>query len=335
MKKFMALLLACLVLFSFTGCRKKETETGRSPVKPAPTYRLASGESPSVNYRIGVTLSKQLGRLFEGTDTSTVETMGSVANVELLHRHKAELALVQQDVAESIFSGTGPYRSAPYQAIREVAVFPLQPVYFLVPASSPIRRVEDLKGKKVAVGAPGSGSEVTIRRLLRAFRLNSQDVSLQYLSFADQLKALENGAVDAAFIISGLPSIELRSLFLQHSVRPLDLAGPQIDSLIQQYGYYEPVEIPANTYAKQPQPSLTFGVRLLLLANEALTVEDTYAISQNLAADWTEIRKGEESLASLKVQDLFLETGIPYSEGTIRYLNERSHHGQKEAETKS
>ena len=183
------MVLLAVSLFLVSACHKKETAP-QPAAAPMPQLRLAADEGPNTNARAAVAISRLLSLHFDGLDTSTLSTAGSLASLDLMKQGKADLAIVQQDVAEAVFSGKALYEGKPYQDFRELCYLGSRTLYFLVPRLSTLSDIRELKDCKVAVGAPGSGMEVTVRALLRAAHMKRQDMVFQYLSDQEALSAV-------------------------------------------------------------------------------------------------------------------------------------------------
>ncbi|MCH3951080.1 MAG: TAXI family TRAP transporter solute-binding subunit [Acidaminococcus sp.] len=313
-KSFTILTLICCLLLG-AGCHKEAKAPKPVNEKPAVmSVRIGAGNVPGVYARIGSELDKLLKKELPDAADGTLSSNGSIANVELLHQKKVELALTQEDVAELAFAGKGPFAGRPFQDIRQIASLHLEALHFIVPFDSPIRSVADLKKKRIALNAPGSGSEVTVRKVLQAWHLTDQDVDIQYLPEDQILKGLEAGTLDAAFIITGFPSLELKPYVADHKVRLVSLEGPQLASMFERYGYYHPVLMGAGTYKEQNNPVVTLGVRCLLVCTESTPKEITAAAASVICAHLEDLKIADEAFWPLEKSDLFPVLGVPMVE---------------------
>lgn len=313
MKKIIVALLA-VSLFLVSACHKKEATAPQKGVAPHPQLRLAADEGPNTNARAAVAISRLLSLHFDGLDTSTLSTAGSLASLDLMKQGKADLAIVQQDVAEAVFSGKALYEGKPYQDFRELCYLGPRTLYFLVPRFSPISDMKELKDRKVAVGAPGSGMEVTVLALLRAAHMNRQDITLQYLSNQDALSAVAAGRVDAAFVMGGLPDKEINEALAGGAIRLVPLEAPAFEELAERTGLYLPTTIKLGTYPYMDAPVVTLSVPVLLVGTSELPKERTLALRRLLQSGVGEIKKSDVSLLSFSDQALFTSSGIPFPE---------------------
>lgn len=123
------MVLLAVSLFLVSACHKKETAP-QPAAAPMPQLRLAADEGPNTNARAAVAISRLLSLHFDGLDTSTLSTAGSLASLDLMKQGKADLAIVQQDVAEAVFSGKALYEGKPYQDFRELCYLGSRTLYF-------------------------------------------------------------------------------------------------------------------------------------------------------------------------------------------------------------
>ena len=213
MEKIVLSVLA-LLFFLTTGCGGKAGQAPGSRT-PAKELTLATGQSLDSYGNLGndlAALVSQDGRmpLLKGLESS-----GSLANIELLRQEKADLALVQSDVAWYARTGTDLYQDRPLEDLQQVGMLYPETVQIITYDLTGIRKLQDLKGKTVSVGAAGSGSSLNARQILEAAGLTEDDMRVQYLTVTDTVRALKEGTVDAAFLTSSLPHPALKELARQ------------------------------------------------------------------------------------------------------------------------
>ena len=142
--------------------------------------------------------------------------------------------------------------------------------------------MNDLRGKRIAVGAAGSGTEVNCRQILEALGLSYNDVSPQYLNFAEAANGLRDGNVDVAVVTAGVPTAAIRDVASQKDVVILPVSDALARKLIAKYPFYTKFSIPKETYPKQTRDVQTLAVKAMLLvdasADEQLVYDMTKAI---------------------------------------------------------
>ena len=165
-------------------------------------------------------------------------------------------------------------------------------LYFLVPRLSTLSDIRELKDCKVAVGAPGSGMEVTVRALLRAAHMKRQDMVFQYLSDQEALSAVASGRVDAALVMGGLPDKEINEALAGGALRLIPLEGAAFEELAERTGLYLPTTIKLGTYPYMEGPVPPF-CSSPTCRNKLAPKERTLALRSLLQNGVGEIKKSD------------------------------------------
>lgn len=219
-------------------------------------------------------------------------THGGEENLRLLRDGRVSLALAQGDAALDAYEGKGAFaESGPYSALRAIGSLYPEAVHVLVSARGPIRSMADLRGKRVAIGAPGSASRTTAVRVLQAHGLALPDVVAKELAIGDALVALRGNAVDAVVQIIGVPADSVRDMLADDQIRLLPLNKAGIDALVATQRGYFPYTIVKGAYSEQDQPVPTIATAAVLLAGADLSdtevgtvTRDVYGKGNDLAA---------------------------------------------------
>jgi TRAP transporter TAXI family solute receptor len=190
-------LLGGFAALTVSGC------VGREPRHR--TVRIATGSPTAVYYAIGSALARVITQDLPGTDASVLVTAASAENLQLIASGRAEVAFSQSDVLVS--------RGLPASSILALARVYDDLLHLVVRAGSPVKTLEDLRGKRVSVGAQGSGTVVTVRRLLTVAKMGGLDE--RQLGLDDSTAALTSGEIDAFFFSGGLPVTGIRRLSVQ------------------------------------------------------------------------------------------------------------------------
>lgn len=223
MKKRLLLVLALLFLVA-AGCGQNRDQVRGGNQAPKELV-LAAGQN---NGDYG-TLGGELVKLYNGDGRQPLlrETggSGSVANVELLAEGRADLAFVQSDVADAAVNGTDQFAGKPMENLQVLGVLYPETVQIITYDVTGIRKLADLRGRTLAVGAAGSGSAYDARKVLEAAGIPEDEVRIQYLSVEDEVRALKEGTVDAAFVTSGVPHQAFRDLARQRQLVLVPVEG--------------------------------------------------------------------------------------------------------------
>ncbi|MBR2773761.1 MAG: TAXI family TRAP transporter solute-binding subunit [Selenomonadaceae bacterium] len=246
---------------------------------------IATGGTAGTYYPIGGAIAEVLNK--NGMNASAQSTGASVANINMLKDKQVELAIVQNDITYYAVKGEEMFKEGgKVENLTGIASLYPETCQFVVREDSGIKKIEDLKGKRVAVGAAGSGAEANARQILEAYGITYDDVDEQFLSFAEGSYALKDGTVDAAFVTAGYPTASVQDIASQNKIRLLSVGDEQIKKLNEKYPFYTKTTVPAGTYQGFDEEVPTVSVMAILVANDkidaALGEKLTKAIFDNL-----------------------------------------------------
>ncbi|HON89412.1 MAG TPA: TAXI family TRAP transporter solute-binding subunit [Spirochaetales bacterium] len=184
---------------------------------------------------------------------------------------------MQNDIAYYAANGLEMFQNNSFTGLQGVAVLYSETCQLIALASSGIKSVADLKGKRVAVGAAGSGVEANARQIMEAAGITYKDISVQYLSFSEAANNLKDGNIDAAFLTAGFPTAAVSDVAASKDIVIINLDPDIIGKLTSLYPFYTRITIPAGTYPKQTADVQTVAVKAMLAATSNLpasTVEN-------------------------------------------------------------
>lgn len=265
MKKF---LLGLILILSFTallfGCGDSSKKEYLS---------IATGGTAGTYYPIGNAIAESLNRYIPNVSAGAESTGATIANINMLKEGSVDLAIVQNDIVFYAVNGTEMFEDKKIANLRGLISLYPESCQFVTLDSLGIKSIADLKGKRVAVGAAGSGVEANARQILAAYGVSFNDIDAQYLSFAESANALKEGSVDAVFLTAGYPTTSVQDISSQHKIRLLPVSGEKADELISKYPFYTKTTIPAGTYADFNEDVETVSVMAMLAATDKLTDE--------------------------------------------------------------
>ncbi|MBQ4403662.1 MAG: TAXI family TRAP transporter solute-binding subunit [Selenomonadaceae bacterium] len=246
---------------------------------------IATGGTAGTYYPIGGAIAEVLNK--SGMNASAQSTGASVANINMLKDKQVELAIVQNDITYYAVNGEEMFKDGgKIENLTGIASLYPETCQFIVREDSGIKAITDLKGKRVAVGAAGSGAEANARQIFEAYGITYDDVDEQFLSFAEGSYALKDGTVDAAFVTAGYPTASVQDIASQNKIRLLPVGDEQIKKLSEKYPFYTKTTVPAGVYQGFDQEVQTVSVMAILVANDkidaALGEKLTKAIFDNL-----------------------------------------------------
>lgn len=216
---------------------------------------------------------------YKGVDVEVKVTAGSGENLKLITKEPPEidLAIMQADVISEMQKTDGNT-----SGFKAVAGMYTEAVQIVVRKDSGITDVSDLHGKKIGIGASGSGTEKNAMLILKVYGVVNGDYEAVNLSYARASQALQEGVIDAFFCTMGTPTTVISSISRNTPVDLLQVDGEAAEKLTSAYSYYVPVTIPAGTYTGQDKDVHTIGVKSVLVASEKLGKDAVKKITQSL-----------------------------------------------------
>lgn len=297
--------------------------TASTAVLAAPTFiNVLTGGTSGVYYPIGVAMSQLYGSGIEGAKTSVQATKASVENLNLLQSGRGEIAFALGDSVEDAWNGVEDAGfKAPLTRIRAIAA--TYPNYIQIVASqeSGIKTLEDLKGKRISVGAPKSGTELNARAIFKAAGLSYKDMGrVEFMPYAESVELIKNRQLDATLQSSGLGMAAIRDLA---SMVPITFVAipEEVVAKIDSQAYQAKV-IPAGTYDGQDQDVPTAAIVNLLVSHEKVSDEVAYQMTKLLYDNLPRLRTAHSAANDIKLETATEGLPIPLHPGAERFYKE-------------
>jgi TRAP transporter TAXI family solute receptor len=285
MKKITLLILMMILAVALAACGSStEPSTsddsasntdGTTETVKETSIVFGTGGTSGVYYPIGGAL-KPVFEQSELISNVTVEATGaSVQNLQNIQDGLNQVVIVMSDVVYDAVNGQGQFEG---NAVNGQALAGLYPnvVQLVATADSGITSVADLKGKRVSVGAVGSGVEQSAQKVLEAVGFDySQLGHVDHASYADSVTAMQNGNLDAAFFTSGVPNSNVAGLQQTMDITIVPIDGEVAENLLASYPFYESYQIPAGEAAKYN----------LSTAVDTVAIKNMFVVSSDLDAD--------------------------------------------------
>ena len=237
---------------------------------------IASGGTGGTYYPLAGAMATIWNDGIKGMNASVQATGASVANVNLLRDAKADVIMVQNDIAYYAVNGLELFKDKAFPDMKGMPILYPETCQLIVLANSGIASVADLKGKKVAVGAAGSGVEANARQIMAAAGITYADIQVQYLSFNEAASNLKDGNVDAAFLTAGHPTAAVQDISASKPINVVAIDDAIAAKLQSTYPFYTKTLIPAGTYKGVDKDTQTVAVQAMLAVSaklDAATVE--------------------------------------------------------------
>lgn len=336
-KKLFAMLMAAAMIAGLTGCSgssdkaaetdtKEEAaaeeaeETADTAASTGSELKFTTGGDQGTYYGFGSVLAGQISGS-TGTKITAITSGGSQANIEAMEMGDAQFGFVQSDVMAYAYQGTNLFDGAAVTDFSTVAALYMEQVQ-IVTCNPDIKTVADLKGKNVSIGAPGSGVYFNAIDILGAYGLTEDDITPTYESFGDSAESLQDGKIDAAFIVAGAPTTAVTSLATSKDIYLVGLDSEHIDSLIADCPYYSKNVIAADTYGLAEDVE-TVAVGAVVIARDDVSEEDVYNFVSAIFENQETITNAHAKGAELDLEFATSVTAVPYHAGAAKYFAEK------------
>ena len=302
-----------------------EVMAKEKPWKPGESVELimASGGVGGTYYPLAGGMAKLWKDAIPGINVTVQATGASVANIRLLGRNEVDLALVQNDIAAYGRAGEESFadRKEKYTHYLAIGALYPEPVQIVVPSNSPLRRIEDLKGKTVVVGAAASGTELASRQILEAYGMTyagGKDIKPLFLGFAEGATALRENSADALVMVAGIPNASLADV---QTVTPIRLLPIDLNRLRKKYGFYVEFRVPAGTYKGMDANVEVVALKAMLVVRDEIASRLVYEMTKALFEKAGAI--GHAKAKEFDVKRAVQGVTIPFHPGAARFFKEK------------
>ncbi|MEL0047597.1 MAG: TAXI family TRAP transporter solute-binding subunit [Gammaproteobacteria bacterium] len=305
-RSFSAFVTAAIVCLS-AGCGQSDR-----------TLAIATGGPAGLYYPFGGGMASLWSEVLPGVNAKAEVTGGSVTNVIQVARGESDLGIAMADVVTSAYAGTGRFP----EPLPLRVLFTAYPniVHVLTLRSSGIESINDLVGRRVAIGAQGSGTAVAATNMLNGLGLSLQDIAPRYLSFGETTTGLKDGTLDAGFVVGGLGIAAVTELAVTRDIQIISLTEAQLAALTDQYPAYSGYTIPAGTYAGVDEPRQALGIWSAVVVHEAMPEELAYALTCAVYQEHSRLLSISPVVKDMTLDNIHQLTAVPLHAGTRRYL---------------
>jgi len=289
--------------------------------KAQQSINILTGGTSGIYYPLGVALGEVYDKKIPNVKTQVQATKASVENLILLERDRGDVAFTIGDSLKAAWEGD---EDAGFKAklgrLRAIAAIYPNYIHFVATRESGIKTVTDLKGNRLSVGAPRSGTELNTRAILRAAGMSYADVrKVEYLPFAESVDLMKNRQLDATLQSAGLGVASVRNLSNAMDVTLVSVPR----AIVQKMGPpFTPATIPANTYKGQDNAVETAGVANYLVTHSGVPDELVYQMTKVLFESLPELAKAHEAGKQIKLENALAGVPIPLHPGAERYYKE-------------
>ena len=281
---------------------------------------FGTGSIGGTFFSVGRALSKVINR-YSWVKAKTEPTGGGIENVILAGKKRIALGITQSDVAINAFQGTREF-SESYTNIRAVCGAHHLDMQIFTLKKNRIESISNLKGKKVALGAPGGASQWVSRVILEQYNITDSHIKPQYLSISNAIDALSEEKIDAVFYLSGGPSSALLTLSERVDVSFLSIEMKKLRHITEKYPYWTYSAIVPNTYMGQYERVPTLGVPCILITHKDVGEDAIYSIIKSILEHTDEIVEEHPAGAEYCIENALRGITIPVHPGAQKYFLE-------------
>ncbi|AWM88401.1 TAXI family TRAP transporter solute-binding subunit [Microvirga sp. 17 mud 1-3] len=298
---------------------------GRSAFAQAPAFfRIGTGGTAGTYYPVGGLLANAISNPPQLVLTAQASN-GSVANINSIASGALESGFSQADVAYWAYTGTGLFEGKnKLEDLRLLANLYPESIHLVAAKSANIKSVADLKGKRVSLDEPGSGTLVDARIILAAWGIKESDIKADFLKPNQAAEKMRDGGMDAFFFVGGYPTSAITELAATGGgIDIVPLSGPEADALIKQYSFFSTDDIPANTY-KDVGAVKTLAVGAQWITSAKVPDNVVYEVTKNLWSDKTRaaLDAGHAKGKFIRKETALAGAGIPVHAGAAKFYKE-------------
>lgn len=293
-----------------------------APLAAAQQISIATGGTGGTYYPYGGGLAELINKHIEGASAVAEVTGASVENMGLVWRGDSDVALALADTVYQAYSGTGDFEGRQLENIRALASIYPNAVQIVTLAESDIHSIDDLRGKAVSVGAPGSGTELNARALLEANGITYDDFDPRRLNFNETADAIRDGDIAAGFWSVGPPTSSILNLATTRDIRLVGLSDEEIANAREEEPVFAAYELRAGLYEGMEEPVQTISIPNVLAVSSEMDDELAYDITRVLFEHTDELIAIHPAANDTTVEFSVDSTPIAFHPGALRYYEE-------------
>lgn len=312
MKKFVLFLMATLmVVATFAGAATAKTFVS-----------IATGGTGGTYYPVGGGIADVVSRHAPELQVTAETGNASVANLNLIGTHQIEVAIVQNDVAFWAWTGKNMFKK-PFTNVRAIATLYPEHIQLITLKKTGIKDLMELKGKRVSVGAPGSGVEADVRSIFQVAGMKYSDMDTDFLDFNNTTQRFKDGQLDAGFVVAGYPTASIMDLSTLHDIDLVSFDEAFLKELHAKFPYFVTDVIPAGTYKGVDKDTVTPAVSAMLVCDADLPDNVVYSFTKALWDNIEELYKVHAKAKLITPATALDGVSVPVHPGAIKYYTEK------------
>ncbi|MBC7001788.1 TAXI family TRAP transporter solute-binding subunit [Photobacterium sp. BZF1] len=288
---------------------------------------IGTGSVTGVYYPTGGAICKLVNkdRKEHNVRCSVESTGGSIYNVNTMRAGELDFGIVQSDWQYHGYNGTSKFEEqGPYKKLRAVFSLHTEPFNIIARTDAGINGVEDLKGKRVNIGNPGSGDRATMGVVMDAMGWTNKDFKLaSELKGSERSQALCDNKIDAFVYVVGHPNGSIKEATTSCDAKLISATGPKIDQIVADNPYYAKSTVPGGMYKGTDSDVNSFGVAATLVSSTDVSDDVVYAVVKSVFENFDTFKRLHPAFANLKPEDMVKDgLSIPLHPGAVKYYKE-------------
>lgn len=288
---------------------------------------IGTGGQTGVYYVVGQSICRLVNRgsSGHGIKCTAPSTGGSIDNINAIKNGDRQMGVAQSDWQHHAYNGTSKFEGQKYDKLRAVFSVHGEPFTVVARTDAGIKTFDDLKGKRVNIGNPGSGQRATMDVVLGAKGWSTDDFSLSSeLKSAEQAAALGDNKIDAMIFTVGHPAGSIQEATTTTEANIVTVDGAAIEKLISENPYYAAATIPGGMYKGTDSDVQTFGVKATFVSSSDVPEETIYQVVKAVFDNFERFKKLHPAFANLKEADM-IKGGLsaPLHDGAAKYYKEK------------
>ncbi|WP_433962198.1 TAXI family TRAP transporter solute-binding subunit [Larsenimonas salina] len=286
---------------------------------------IGTGGQTGVYYVVGQSICRFVNQGDSGYKCNAPSTGASVANVNGIENGDLDMGVAQSDVQYNAYNGEAQFKGEAHQDLRSVFALHGEPATLVARADSGIDSLDDLKGKRVNIGNPGSGNRATMDMIMEAKGWKRGDFALaSELDSAEQASALADNNIDAFLFVAGHPNGSIQEAATTTDVKLVPMDDSTIKKLVEEHPYYSFYTVPGGMYKGNPEDVTVFGVGATLVSSSKVDADTVYAATKAVFENFDRFKKLHPAFANLDEKTMISEgLSAPLHEGAKRYYQEK------------
>ncbi|MBQ2263145.1 MAG: TAXI family TRAP transporter solute-binding subunit [Loktanella sp.] len=283
---------------------------------------IATGGTGGVYYPIGGGLAEIINNHIDGYSATAEVTGASVENMGLIATGDADLAIALADTVLQAYTGTGPFEGQQLPMVRGLASVYANMVQIVALESSGITSLQDLRGKRVSIGAPGSGTEVNTAAILQANGITYDDINEQRLNFNETADALGNGDIDVGFWSVGAPTSSILNLATTQNIVVISLTEEEMAAAMEFDSTFAQTTLPGGSYTGVSDDIAVLAIPNVLTVSSDMSDDLAYELTKAMFENIAELQAVHPAANETTVEFTMTATPVPLHPGAIRYYEE-------------